>query len=62
VLNDPVNLVDPEGLMTKKINPTEKIANDAYCTAWIANGMSGCDKVAFESHQLCLTLASPLDA
>jgi len=59
VLGDPVNFVDPEGLMTKKIDPAEELAKDAYCTAWKTHGSTGCNNVLNISNKACLALGSP---
>jgi len=59
VLNDPINLVDPWGLMTKKIDPAEELAKNTYCTAWVTNGSAGCDKVLNTGMKTCLAVGSP---
>jgi len=55
---NPLVNVDESGLMTKKIDPIETLAKNAYCTAWLAQGIKGCDRVAFQSHTICLSAGS----
>jgi hypothetical protein len=44
VLGDPVNLVDPEGLMTKKVKPdiAEEIIKETYCKLKREQNLYGC--------------------
>ena len=47
MLQEPVNLVDPLGLFKwpwEKEDPAEKLVKQSYCTVWLMQGSSGCDK------------------